>query len=89
MTSISNGPSSICKECTKFKSRIIDKDCDICVVLEFGESILCDLNRRSQGLKDFKCRGFRPALKLVGGSKCQPIKGSCESSRRHERDSFP
>lgn len=58
--------SSHCLSCHKSKPGIVDKNCDFCRDGNFQEKILCDLNRSVQERLNFKCKAFRPMLKLVG-----------------------
>jgi len=65
----SNELPAKCRECAKLRGLNIHGKCGICCMLEFEQTVLCDLNRCVQDEPDFECHAFQPILKLAGSSE--------------------
>lgn len=75
-----------CQKCLKSAIKNIHNRCDFCRDLEFYEEVLCQLNRITQELEDFKCHAFQPMLKVISslGNKLPDFPGRPKGFFRRE-----
>jgi len=84
----SNKLPAKCMECAKSKTSSVHQQCNVCIELEFQESILCDLNRCIQDEEAFKCHAFQPVLSLVSASENRTTNQDDSFPKLHQRESY-
>ena len=84
----SNKLPTKCMECAKANTSSIHQKCNVCIELEFQESILGDLNRCIQDKEAFKCHAFQPVLSLVSASENRANNQDNSSLKLYKRESY-